>query len=86
MPPTLQYSAIFMLRPKLKRIKNLAESINRRGQRGPLIGRFITTGTQHAMRDVDKLFEHEYEHHEDEDKESAHNNAAAASLKPMNSI
>jgi hypothetical protein len=85
-PSTLQSSAIFMLRPKLKRIKISAESINRRRQRGPLIGRFITTGTQHAMSDVNKLFEHEYEHHEDEDEESAHNNAAAVSLKPMNSI
>jgi hypothetical protein len=38
------------------------------------------------MSDVNKLFEHEYEHHEDEDEESAHNNAAAASLKPVNTI
>jgi hypothetical protein len=75
-----------MLRPELKRIKISAESINRRGQRNPLISRFITTSTQCAMSDVNELFEHEYEHHEDEDEESAHNNAAAASLKPMNSI
>jgi hypothetical protein len=41
---------------------------------------------QRAMSDVNELFKHEYEHHEDEDEESAHNDAAAASLKPMNSI
>ncbi len=75
-----------MLRPELKRIKISAEFINRRGQYGPLIGGFITTGTQRAMSDVNKLYKHEYEHHEDEDEESAHNDAAAASLKPMNSI
>ncbi len=38
------------------------------------------------MSDVNEFFKHEYEHHEDEDEESAHNDAAAASLKPMNSI
>ncbi len=63
-----------------------AESINRCGRCNPLIGRFITTGMQRAMSDVNELFEHEYEHHEDEDEESAHNNATAASPKPMNSI